>query len=61
MTKLIVFTGLDEVIIGLAKNRDKIIREWFAEAGRDIDDYDEETSNNLIHIKNYVSTTVDKS
>lgn len=40
MTKIIIFEGQDEVIVGLKKDREKLKKLWFTDAGRNLEDYD---------------------
>ncbi len=40
MSKIIVFEGTDEVIVGNADAADQIVTDWFLEAGRSLDDFD---------------------
>ncbi len=40
MTNLIVFEGIEEVIIVSAATVNKTIKEWFLEGGRSLNDYE---------------------
>lgn len=40
MSKIIVFEGTDEVLVGSADAADKIVTDWFLDAGRSLDDFD---------------------
>lgn len=40
MSNIIVFEGHNEIIIGDANNINDIIKEWFLEGQRNLDDYD---------------------
>ena len=40
MSKLIVFEGTDEVIVGNEEAADQIVTDWFLETGRSLDDFD---------------------
>jgi len=40
MKNLVVFEGLNETIIASASNINAVIKDWFLEGGRSLDDYD---------------------
>lgn len=40
MTNIVVFEGQTEVIIAAAANVNAVVRDWFLNGGRSLDDYD---------------------
>lgn len=54
---LVKYSGDDEVIVCARKNEKKMLKEYFEEGGRDIDDYDREECE-VVNVSSsmYVST-----
>lgn len=62
MTRIVVFEGFNEIIIGLEKNLTHLKKEWFHNTGRDIESYDIYTCDitNGLQIETQVSVTAKK-
>jgi hypothetical protein len=51
MIQLITYTGFEEVLVTTSEQEPEMMREYFTEGGRELEDYDREVYEDFVHVR----------